>query len=256
MVDPKALADAQAEHARRKEGRIESVLAEAMLGAADRFERDEVVALPDGFRSALQEALEDVWRGSALLMAGQAKAAWGFEVKEDESLFDRIIQAFLEAYGAVKIARIADVTRDQILRIVQDGIRSGDGATKIAADMRAAVPMLSSLRAHVIARTETHQASNFSNRAIAKTATIPLVKRWVSVSDHRTRDFGEGDGTPDEFSHRAMNGVTAEMDMPYMVPTKFGAREPLMFPGDPNGSPGNVIMCRCVEVYERSKDGT
>jgi uncharacterized protein with gpF-like domain len=38
------------------------------------------------------------------------------------------------------------------------------------------------------------------------------------------------------------------MNDPFMVPSEHGP-EPLAFPGDPAGSPGNIINCRCAIAY-------
>jgi hypothetical protein len=40
--------------------------------------------------------------------------------------------------------------------------------------------------------------------------------------------------------HRDADGQTVPVFMPFQV-----AGEPLQFPGDPSGSPENVINCRC-----------
>ncbi|MFJ9720012.1 phage minor head protein [Streptomyces sp. NPDC101213] len=54
-------------------------------------------------------------------------------------------------------------------------------------------------------------------------------KRWVAVLDDRTRD-----------AHRDADGQEVPLDAPFEV-----GGETLRFPGDPTGSPGNVINCRC-----------
>lgn len=61
------------------------------------------------------------------------------------------------------------------------------------------------------------------------------VKRWHARHDDATRPaHAEAD--------------TEELEVPVGQPFIVGG-EPLMFPGDPNGSPGNTISCRCeVEI--------
>lgn len=182
--------------------------------------------------------------------------SYGFEhmeAKQDElSLFERIRDMFVERYGAVKVTRIFQTTRDQLLRLIQQGQHEGLAVDAIASSLRSAVPELSRLRAHTIARTETHSANRFAQQQTARESRRALNKTWVTVADTRTRDFGEGDGVIDQYSHRAMNGVRIPLDQPYYVPTRYGTREPLMFPGDPNGSAGNIINCRCAETYRRA----
>ena len=254
------LSELQEEVAAEQEGKIATVLSRAMRQAIKGYEEADVVALPSDFREKVQEVLVGIWTASAQATGRgliDEFRGYGFPLEtkdEEETLFERIVQDFLERYGAEKVTRIVQTTRDQLFRIVQEGQREGLTLRDIAKRMREQVPELSRLRAHVIARTETHTSSTYASQQVAKTSRRPLLKEWAAVEDARTRDFGEGDGVIDEFSHRAMDGVRVPLNEPYMVPTKYGTREPLMFPGDPNGSAGNVIMCRCVEKYVRTED--
>ena len=258
MADLSKIQDAIADE---QESNVEAVLARGMRQAIRGYAEADVVALPPGFRDEVEAVLVGLWTASAQATGAgliDEFRAYGFdhmETKQDEeTLFERIVQEFLERFGASKVTQIVSATRDQLFRIVQQGQREGLGITQIAKLMRDQVSELSRLRAHVIARTETHTSSMYAAQQVARTSRRPLMKEWVSAEDSRTRDFGEGDGVVDEFSHRAMNGVRVNMSEPYMVPTKYGTREPLMFPGDPSGSPGNTIMCRCVETYHRQED--
>lgn len=258
MADLSEIQDAIADE---QEANVETVLARGMRKAIKGYAEADVVALPPQFREEVQAALVGIWTASTEATGAgliDEFRAYGFDdletKQEEQTLFERIVQDFLERFGASKVTQIVSATRDQLFRIVQQGQRDGLGIEQIAKLMREQVPELARLRSHVIARTETHTSSMFAAQEIAKTSRRPLLKEWVSAEDARTRDFGEGDGVVDEFSHRAMNGVRVNMSEPYMVPTKYGTREPLMFPGDPNGSPGNTIMCRCVETYHRQED--
>ncbi len=94
-------------------------------------------------------------------------------------------------------------------------------------------------RREMIARTETIRASNAGSQALFIDWGMEQ-KEWLATPDNRTRpahlaawgQFSEG-GTPGPIA----------IDTPFIV-----GGEPLMFPGDPNGSPGNVINCRCVSL--------
>ena len=87
-----------------------------------------------------------------------------------------------------------------------------------------------------IAKTEGHRiqcesAYNVQKRAKQKGANI--VKQWDSTLDSRTRD-----------SHRALDGEIVEVE------EKFS--NGLLYPGDPNGTAGEVINCRCA-LLQRAK---
>ena len=61
-------------------------------------------------------------------------------------------------------------------------------------------------------------------------------KIWLSANDDATRD-----------SHRDAGIYYADNPVALNEPFEIDG-ENLMYPGDPNGSPGNVINCRCSKV--------
>jgi len=225
---------------------IAAVLTEDMLWALDMFESVGRVQVPDDHASRIKDAL------SALVGdTGRAvgEMVLGGLTKADDFLWDRIVDEYMETFGGIKVTRISATT----LATLQDLLIGSEEESlpEIAAKIRLGIPEMSKIRAAIIARTETHSASQFSSQKVAETIKVPLMKVWNSTEDHRTRDFGEIGGTED-YNHRAMNGVKVALDQPFRVPSKWGGHEFLMFPGDPNGSAANVINCRCVQTYERA----
>ena len=93
-----------------------------------------------------------------------------------------------------------------------------------------------------IARTETHSAASFAsqeyNKKVSEQIGQTLYKRWVSVSDARTRD-----------SHSRANGQVRAMDEDFEINGSL-----MKYPGDPRGGAKNVINCRCVVVYVDEED--
>lgn len=243
MTDPEEMAGAV-------EGSLVTILRDGMDHAIRRYETENILALPETFRDKLTAELSQAWlyatekAGAAMVEEFRSYGFEHLETKADEQdLFERIRDMFIERYGASRVTQIFQTTRDQLLRLIQEGQREGLAVDAIASRIRSAIPEMARLRAHVIARTETHSANRFAQQQTARESRRALNKTWVSVADPRTRDFGEGDSVIDDYSHRAMNGVTVPLDQPYYVPTKYGTKEPLMFPGDPNGSAGNLINC-------------
>ena len=55
-------------------------------------------------------------------------------------------------------------------------------------------------------------------------------KEWLTSEDDRVR-----------LSHWSLNGKRVPMDEPFSV-----GGVPMMFPCDPNGTPGEIINCRCI----------
>lgn len=243
---------------RRNERRLAKIFPRVYAAAIDRWEATGSVAIPIEAQRDLGAAMVRMWReavaiGAAFPVAQEKSAFARLEVKaEAETLFEQIMREFINRFGGWKITQIIETTRDQIMRAIDRGVAQGQSVDAIAKTMRETVPALSRTRAHIIARTEVHTAAMHASEEVAKTAVAPMNKRWISVFDHRTRDFGEGgDGIVDEFNHRVMNEVTVGPDELFSVPSKGGAFELMTGPGDPNASAGNQINCRCALVYRR-----
>lgn len=102
-----------------------------------------------------------------------------------------------------------------------------------------------------IARTETTAAANYASTVASDVSGYVNDKVWISSTDARTRHLPEAD-----FDHLAMNGVKVDSKETFKVPTKGGYEE-ILFPGDPKGSAGNVINCRCNSalILRRDKNG-
>ena len=109
-------------------------------------------------------------------------------------------------------------------------------------EVKQTVRNFTTFRAARIARTETHSAASFAsqeyNKKISTQLGENLYKRWVSVSDARTRD-----------SHARANGQVRQIDDDFQI---NGAL--MKYPGDPRGGAKNVVNCRCVVVYVDEED--
>ena len=91
-------------------------------------------------------------------------------------------------------------------------------------------------RAERVARTEVISVNNM---AAQNTYVENGVKEheWLSTADNQTR----GNDPKDDYSHVDADGEVVGIDEPF---TQSGGS--LMYPGDPDGEPGNVINCRCT----------
>ena len=83
-----------------------------------------------------------------------------------------------------------------------------------------------------VALTQIHQTAMAAATFIA-TRSGATAKKWVALLDEKTRA-----------AHRAANGQKVTIDRAFRV-----AGEILRFPGDPNGSPSNIINCRCIVLF-------
>lgn len=209
--------------------------------------------MPDDFA----RKLTDAFQGVAADMVGafgvhEAKGATEFKRVGWAEFFQRIAAEYI-AEEAIRrrIVGITETTRRLIINTILIGQDAGEGQEVIARRLTDVIPAMSRYRARVIARTETHGAANYGAYRTNQHLGAARVREWVSVEDGRTRDFGEADGDVDEYNHRAMNGQREDGNGLFHVPHKFGGTEALRFPGDPAGSPGDTINCRCAVVYAR-----
>ena len=232
---------------RRNERRLTKALAAAYGAGLARYQSTGAVSLPIDTQRDMAAAITRNWReavevGATLVDDGEVKAL---------TLFEQIMLDFITRFGALKVTQILETTRDQIARMIDKGVRDGLGQEAIAKIISEAIPRFSRTRARVIARTETHTAAMFASQETAKASGHQMNKRWISVYDHRTRDFGEGDGVVDQANHRAMNEVTVGMDELFQVPSK-GGHDLMTGPGDASAPGYQTINCRCALVYRRA----
>lgn len=240
--------------------RLQAAIVEAMIEVAR--------GLPTGGRAdpppthfrrideAMRELYREITRDMAASMVDRIKSGflWLETKAQEDGFYERLFEQYLQTHGGARIAQISETTRRQIVKLIESGLKQGLSVGEIADEIVAAAPVVGETRAVIISRTETHSAAMFASLESAKRSTIPLVKEWASVEDGRTRDFGEGDGVVDEFSHRVMDGVRVPIDEPFEVPNRAGFTERLMYPGDPAGSAANIINCRCAQTYVPADD--
>jgi hypothetical protein len=146
--------------------------------------------------------------------------------------------------AAKKIVKINDTTRESIRTILEKGRADGKSYRMIAKDMRNVSPLINRQRAFKIARTEIHTASVFSTDESFRHTNVEFEREWHSIIDERTR----GLDIKDLFSHVIANGEVVAQDGKFI---RTG--ESLDYPGDPKGSPANIIFCRCILLYHALK---
>lgn len=181
-------------------------------------------------RLALKEALST-----------PVKAAGIICTKEDwDTLWLYLVRLWVTRYGAQRAKAASQTTRDDMQRIIDQALGPAVefNPMQVATDLLAA-KQLSRPRAEVIARTEVHGAMMFASQEgaakLSRDEGLTLLKRWVPVLDERTR-----------ISHGQMGSVPPiHMDADFTV-----GGERMSRPGDPRGSAGNVINCRCVLAYQ------
>ena len=136
---------------------------------------------------------------------------------------DEVYRQIIEALG--KSAAAGETVRDQAERVRH--VLDVTGTENWPA------------RARTVAVTEVHRAWNMGALAAAMRAQQSLAqvlnKQWLAREDSSTRP-----------GHARADGQIRPINQPFIV-----NMEPLMMPGDPAGSPSNVINCRCKSLFTR-----
>lgn len=211
--------------------------------AADRFQRVTPVALvaasawhkptPDEVYDLLaaQAQMRDTTqaaRNELLAIQAEVWGKTGLSFSETnpllEGVFDKLGQ---------KITMITESQRARIMALVDQAWMDGLSIRDAAQVITQGSAIESMWRGSMIARTEIIGASNGASLAAVRTGGAAAFKVWLSASDRYTReDHGDADGQ------------TVPVDQPFDV-----GGFPMMYPGDPNGPPEEVINCRCTVSY-------
>ncbi len=172
----------------------------------------------------------------------QKKCADEIEIKGMEDIYWATITQWSRDQAARRVVDISDTTRRMLRRELTRGLDDGLSNADIAKAIRAKDRTINRVRAIRIARTETHTAANAATNTAVGSTGYKHIRIWVSARDERTRGFGPRD----RYDHytKKVNGQRRDMQTPFDV-----SGEKLDYPGDPKGSAGNVINCRCVLTY-------
>jgi uncharacterized protein with gpF-like domain len=165
----------------------------------------------------------------------------------NEELVNQIIQYFKDHLLDKAVLPITQTMKEWIFEKLVEAQQKGLSITDAAeAMMQEGFPKNRSI---VIARTETIKAVNFGARMGAKKAGYATNKIWISAQDNRTRRLPR-----DAYSHLAMNGITVDIDEPFMVPQRRGGYDDIQQPGAPDGDAGDTIQCRCTIGFSIRRD--
>jgi uncharacterized protein with gpF-like domain len=154
------------------------------------------------------------------------------ETKQEDDWIP-IIMEYVRTNTGKKITEVITTHYKDIEKIakgaVEKGINEGWGMDKIARAIQKSQGEIDLWKALRIARTEVVAASNEGVKIGADELPGNKEKIWISTIDERSRP-----------EHIEMDGVSVPANEDFTVDG-----ESLEFPGDPKGSPGNIINCRC-----------
>ena len=135
------------------------------------------------------------------------------------------------------LVRMPDDVYNEIFFILSDGMAKNQSRQEISARVDATILNTGSEwwqnRAQVITRTETNRAWNAGQLAAAQYYEPPTGPGWMKV-------WNTDVDSHERPAHRKADGQARGLTDTFQV-----GGEDLRFPGDPAGSPWNVINCRC-----------
>lgn len=171
---------------------------------------------------------------TAYILSNNVNADLGFTLLDTKEI-ERAIENPLDRVGMLQRNRDNQrrLTR-QLREHLAQGLIQGQSYRTTAKRIRERME-IGANSALTIARTENHrvrqQAGQDSREKAAESGLI-LKKQWISAHQDRTRE-----------AHEEADGQIVDYDQPFEVDG-----EELMYPGDPSGSPENVINCRCDAI--------
>lgn len=169
----------------------------------------------------LNKIFEPLWKKTYNAGAQAAQNLYGLRGVQRPELISTA-----KLRGGRRVVNIQQATKDNIARIVSNGIENGD-STQLIADSIMQEIQTTETRAHLIAQQETMTSLSTGQYDMVVKAGAQT-KTWHHMST-----------TPDyRRDHKRMNGETVPID------GKFS--NGLRFPRDPDGPAEEVIQCRCV----------
>ena len=157
-----------------------------------------------------------------------------FFSKDFDDDFENQLAEFIALNTGVWVADIDETTRKRLAKVIDNSYNEGLSVEATGVALRNTVIGMGVYRANLISRTEVHRVAGFANEAVAENMNIDgTVKEWVAIQDARTR-----------LSHSIAAGQRVPLESDFVV-----GGERLKYPGDPKGSAGNTINCRCASIY-------
>ena len=195
----------------------------------------------------LRQLYEDAGVNNALFVQRQLKRDIKKSVSDDINRFEWSMNEYFRTHLLEKSTRqITETTKRQLLAVLQKSTDEGWGVSKTVTALKDTD--LTRSRAELIVRTETMKAANVGAMIAAADMGIIVQKKWISAQDERTRRIPR-----DQYDHLYMNGIVKDFDQAFIVPSTK-TLDSMQYPGDPNGSAGNVCNCRCTVSFIPLKD--
>lgn len=160
--------------------------------------------------------------------------------------FEANVSKFFMRFGISRVVTIENTYKSTVSDLLQNRLQNGLTIVDATREVKKIVNSRTFYRwqAERIARTETTAAANFGAVQAGEVSGFVMQKEWISAIDGRTRRK-----PIDQYDHLNMNGKRVGLKENFNV-----SGESLEYPGDPRGSGGNVINCRCTVAVVPKRD--
>jgi len=205
----------------------------------------------DGIKSAMKKTYKDVGQYFASESYNNLAPKRKDSTEQLARVWEQQMADYVDKEVGERIKLITNTTEEQFKKVVKnvatqalnDGLSVQDAAKMI----KDQIGFNNRYRALRIARTEIVSASNHGSLTGAKSTGLNLNKVWISTKGNRTRH---------SHADKDLDGQVVGLHESFKVPIYDGDKktndtERLQHPGDPKGSAGNVINCRCTQGYKR-----
>ena len=149
---------------------------------------------------------------------------------------DELTERYVLGRQKVYSPQISDTLIDNMRESLLEGVKAGERIADLRDRINTVLIDEAPWRLQRIVRTETISGLNAGSFEGYKIMDVPK-KEWLTARDPNVR----GNEEDDEFSHVEADGQVVGVEEPFIV-----GGEELMYPGDPDGSAGNIIRCRCT----------
>ena len=168
------------------------------------------------------------------------------ETKDIDQDFENFLLIFAVRNGTNAAQFISTTTDNDIMSVINRGQMDGLSTSEIAVSINKKVGSgLAPARASLIASVEVGRVSGWATHEtgllINTRFNLQLTKEWVTNIDDRTRR-----SPPGNFDHVKADGQIRNVNEPFQV-----SNQKLKHPRDwtSGASKGNLINCRCVEIF-------
>lgn len=196
------------------------------------------------FKRIISDNLERIMRAFGTEILELPKFMKGVETKADPNTrFETSLRQFIELHTASMIQNLSKTTKKRVVkelrRVFSESLMEGETPNAMIKAVKETYSGFRTSRAATIVRTEVGIAQNESQRSAAKALGIKgMTKTWLASPIKSSRE-----------SHVAMHEHTIPIDEKFEVMSEDGGVDKMDGPQDPDAPAGQIINCRCVNVF-------